>query len=83
MTEKYFNNEIKKDPTLLSIDELEISVRLYIALKNSNIKTLGQIVEKEENFFTPINIPGLTAIGKREIDTILKEKNLTYKNSAI
>jgi len=31
-----------------SIDELELSVRTYNCLKNANIRTLGELVEKSE-----------------------------------
>src|SRR5207253_5781147 len=41
--------EIRNDNLNRSVEELELSVRSYNCLKNANIQTIGELVQKSEN----------------------------------
>ena len=60
-----------------SVDELELSVRSYNNLKNMNIKTIGQLVEKSE-----LQLSKTTNFGRKsinEIKEILGSMNLALR----
>ena len=41
--------DVVNENLLKSVDELELSVRSYNCLKNANIKTIGELVQKSES----------------------------------
>lgn len=83
MNEKYFDQDLIEKAKLLTLDELDISIRLYQFLKSIGVKTLGDVTDKYEDFFSSKNIRGFDSRKKEELDAILKEKGLTYKNPNI
>jgi len=66
-------------PSDLSIEELDISLRTFQALKNANILTLGDIISHEESYFTLENIKGFFPRSKEEIIDVIKTKGLKFK----
>jgi DNA-directed RNA polymerase alpha subunit len=61
------------------IDSLDLSIGLYNCLKSKNIQTLGDIVSYSEDFFSNKTIPGFFTSQKKELNQVLKEKGLKYK----
>ncbi|MEK6680678.1 MAG: DNA-directed RNA polymerase subunit alpha C-terminal domain-containing protein, partial [Nitrospirota bacterium] len=66
--------EINKN-LLRSVDELELSVRAYNCLKNANIKTIAELVQKSEAEMLKTKNFGRKSLN--EIKEILAEMGLT------
>lgn len=65
------------NPNLLkNIDELELSVRSYNCLKNANIRTIAQLVQKTENEMLKTKNFGRKSL--LEIKEILKSMDLSF-----
>jgi DNA-directed RNA polymerase alpha subunit len=78
MSEQNFSKQFEQQyPLHISIDDVEISLRLHQLLRSNNITTLGDIISKGKNFFE--NIPIFNTSMKRELDAILLEKKLEFK----
>jgi len=80
-----FIKEEEKEPVNekleMSIDKLDLTVRLYNSLKRAGITTVAQIVEKPEE-----EIMRLRSLGRKsfkELKDKLAEHNLTFANSVI
>ena len=80
-----FIKEEEKEPVNekleMSIDKLDLTVRLYNSLKRTGIITVAQIVEKPEE-----EIMRLRSLGRKsfkELKDKLAEHNLTFANSVI
>jgi DNA-directed RNA polymerase subunit alpha len=61
---------------LKSIDELELSVRAYNCLKNANIKTLGELVQRTEHEMLKTKNFGRKSLN--EIKDILTSMGLSF-----
>ncbi len=59
-----------------SIDELELSVRAYNCLKNANIKTIGELVQKSES--EVLKIKNFGKITLSELKKVLEGMGLTF-----
>lgn len=64
----------------VSLEDLEISIRTYQALKNNGIKTLEDILSNPLDFYSNENIPGFNDKSKKEIIDIVNQKKLKFKN---
>ncbi len=63
------------DKLYRSVDELELSVRSYNCLKNANIKTIGELVQKTENDMLKTKNFGRKSLN--EIKEILEQMGLS------
>ena len=69
------NNELLEKLNT-SIDELELSVRAYNCLKNANIKTIGELVQKTES--EVLKIKNFGKITLTELKKVLEGMGLTF-----
>ncbi len=69
------NNELLEKLNT-SIDELELSVRAYNCLKNANIKTVGELVQKSEA--EVLKIKNFGKITLTELKKVLEGMGLTF-----
>ncbi len=69
------NNELLEKLNT-SIDELELSVRAYNCLKNANIKTVGELVQKSEA--EVLKIKNFGKITLTELKNVLEGMGLTF-----
>lgn len=60
----------------MSVDELELSVRSYNCLKAANIKTIGDLVRKEESEMLKFRNFGRKSL--LELNSILQEKGIQF-----
>ncbi len=81
MNEKSFeqSSEHKEDVLNKSFDSFDMSIGLQQRLAVVNIRTLADIVSREESYFLNNNIRGFSPIHKKELDTLLVELGLIYK----
>lgn len=67
------------DPTELSIDDVELSVRSYNCLKRAGIKTIGELCDMTMEDMMKVRNLGRKSL--EEILTMLKDKGLALKDS--
>lgn len=66
----------KRKLLLMSIDELELSVRSYNCLVDAKVKTIGELVSKKENEMLKFRNFGKKSLA--ELNKVLKEKGLEF-----
>ncbi len=81
----FFKNLNKENQEIaienISIDELEMSLRVFNELKNKGINTLGEIISHTEDFFGPKNFPYIGHKGTEEITDLVRKNNLSFKKN--
>ena len=70
--------EIKNENLNRSVEELELSVRSYNCLKNANIQTIGDLVQKSENELSAIPNFGRKSI--EEVKETLRVRGLGLRD---
>ena len=71
-----FKNPIPA-PENISLDDLDISIRLYQVLRSKNILTLKDIVNHPKSYFTDKN--GFIKYSLKELEEVVKNNNLEFK----
>lgn len=66
----------KRKLLLMSIDELELSVRSYNCLVDAKVKTIGELVSKKENEMLKFRNFGKKSLA--ELNKVLKEKGIEF-----
>lgn len=71
-------SEVEVVPSDVGVDELELSVRAFYCLKNSGIRTLGELIQMRETDLLKMKNFGRKSL--REIKEILSEKGLALRS---
>ena len=62
-----------------SIEEFELSARAYNGLKNANINTIADLVEKSEKEMLNLHVGNFGKVSLNEIKVILTNLGLSFK----
>ncbi len=64
-------------PGNITLNDLDISIRLYQMLKSKNILTLKNITDHPKSYFNDKN--GFNSYSLKEIEEEVSKRNLTFK----